>query len=117
MTTAYEELNSLEDLNMIAGSTWTLNFTIYEQDGTTLLDLTGGSTAYRLSPLGDSENTVLDKAGTVTGVGLWNVVLETDDTVDLSGVFVAQPRAVDFGGDIFIPAQGRVVILPNNPAI
>ena len=116
MSTSYERLNAMEDLELIAGNTYTLNFTCYEEDGTTLLDLSGGSVAYRVAPLGDPDNTVIDKAGTITAVGLWNVVLETSDTDELSGVFVGQPRLVDFQADVFLPAQGRVVILPRNAA-
>ena len=38
MSTAYERLNNLEDLELIAGNTYTLNCTVYEEDGTRWID-------------------------------------------------------------------------------
>lgn len=116
MVTVYEEINYMENWTFIAGSSWQVNFTTFESDGTTPLDMTAGSASYRIAPLGDNENTLVDLTGIFDDIsnGVWHVILESSDTTGIAGVFTGQARLVDFGGDVFLPGQGRVTILPEN---
>lgn len=117
-TTAYDRLNSMEDTEFIAGSTFTLNFEMFQEDGVTPLNLTGGSAEVRISYLGQPETSIVILTGVldVTPINTWYAIFESSDTADLSGVFVMQPRVVDSDGDEFLPAQGRLVIVPENSA-
>ena len=112
-STAYDRLNSMEDIEFIAGTQYTLYFEMFEEDGVTVLDITAATVSVRVSYLGQPETAVIDQSGTITDAtnGLWNAVLATADTEGLYGVFVVQPYITDFGGDVF-PAQGKLVILP-----
>ena len=116
MSAVYEEINYLEDLTLIAGSSWQINFTTFEEDGVTAQDMTGGSASFRIAPLGDSSNTEVNLTGVFTDItnGEWYVLLTSSDTSGLSGVFTGQPRLIDYTGDVFLPGQGRITILAEN---
>lgn len=107
----YSQINSLEEFSFIAGTPFTLYFTVYEQDGTTLLDMGGGTFKWVLSPYGQNYN-VLDVEGTITDVGKANVQLETADTELLSGKYIHQPVIISFSGEKYRPSQGVVLIIP-----
>lgn len=109
--TLYAQINSLEEFAFIAGTPYTLYFTVYEQDGTTLLDMGGGTFKWTLSPYGQNYN-ALEIDGTITGVGEANVSLETADTETLSGKYIQQPVIVSFSGEEYRPSQGVLLIIP-----
>jgi len=117
MSTSYEILNAMETVQFIGGTEYRLNFTVYQEDGVTPIDLTGGAAEYRLSPLGQPTvfTLKLDGAASIS-TNTWYVDFAEADTEDLSGVYIGQPVMEDASGAQFIPAQGRVVILPLNPA-
>lgn len=117
MTTPHEELNSLDNWNLIAGGTWYINLEVRKESDLTLLDMTGGSAYFRMSPLGDPEATVLDLEGTITGVGLVEWDISSSETIDLQGIYTFQFIITDFQGDEFIPGQGKAVILPQNASL
>lgn len=110
----YSEINSLAEFAFIAGTPYTLNFTVYEEDGTTLLDMGGGSFKWTLSPYGQNYS-VLEKTGTITGVGTAEVQLDTLDTETLSGKYIQQPTIVSFSGEEYRPGQGVVLLIPRTP--
>lgn len=111
----YSSINSLEEFSMIAGSTRTLEFTVYEEDGVNLLDLTGATIKWSLCPFGDFSYNVLQKNGVITGAGTFTVSLTSSDTSSLSGKYIQQPTITDFNGKIFKPSQGTVLIIPQIP--
>lgn len=110
--TSYSDINSLNEFSMIAGTNYTLTFTVYDSDGVNLLDLTGSTIKWVICPFGQSDYTVLQKTGVITGTGVFTVSLVGTDTATLSGKYVQQPVITDFIGNIFRPAQGTVLILP-----
>ena len=116
MSTVYETINYLADWTFIAGSSWRIDFTTFESDDVTPQDMTGGSASYRIAPLGDNTNTLVELTGIFDDIanGEWHVLLESSHTTGISGVFKGQPRLVDFGSDVFLPGQGNVTILPEN---
>jgi len=112
----YDEINSMEDLGLIAGNTFTLEFEFYDQNNVAL-DLTGGSVSYRLAPLARPNATILDITGTITGLNTAEIILSTSDTEGLGGEYIGQPRLADFQGDLFIPAQQEVIIIEDNESL
>ena len=108
--TVYAQINSLEEFGFIAGSPFTLNFNVYEQDGTPL-DMGGATFKWVLSPYGQSYS-VLEKTGTIAGIGTAEVQLNTVDTETLSGKFIQQPVIISFSGEEYRPGQGVILIIP-----
>lgn len=118
--TLYEQINAMEDFSFIAGSTFTLYFDMseYNDDEEIIdLDLTGASVEWRLAHVGQQNNSVLVKTGTIDDTNSWHVDIESSDTEDLSGVFIQQPVITDFSGQKFFPAQSTVVIGKQNKVI
>lgn len=107
----YSQINSMEEFGFIAGTPFTLYFTIYEQDGVTLLDMGGGTFKWVLSPYGQNYN-VLEVEGVITGVGEASVQLTTSHTESLSGKYIHQPVIVSFSQEEYRPSQGVVLIIP-----
>lgn len=112
--TIYAQINSLEEFGFIAGTPFTLNFNIYEQDGITPLDMGGATFRWVLSPYGQNYS-VLEKTGTITGVGTAEVQLDTVDTETLSGKYIHQPVIVSFTNEEYRPGQGVILVIPRTP--
>ena len=114
MTTSFERLNSMEAFEFIAGTQYTLHFELFEDDISTPLDITGATLTVQVSYLGQPGTSLIISSGIITDAanGEWYAVLETADTLGLSGTYIVQPHITDFGGDSFVPAQARLVILP-----
>ena len=112
--TPYAQINAMEEFGYIAGSSYTLYFNIYEQDGITPLDMGGGTFKIVLSPYGE-EYSVLKKDGDITGVGTAKAILETNDTKTFSGKYIIQPVIISFSGQEYRPAQGIVLFNPQIP--
>lgn len=112
--TPYSQINAMEEFGYIAGSSYTLYFNVYEQDGTTPLDMGGGSFKLLISPYGE-EYSILQKDGDITGVGTAEALLETNDTKNLSGKYTIQPVIISFSGQEYRPSQGVVLLIPQIP--
>ncbi len=112
----YAPLNTLCEFNMIAGTEYILDYTVYEEDGVTLFDLTGCSAYLLLCPYGNFALKVAQKSANVTGMSTFEVKLETDDTLGLAGKYIQQPLIIDADGNSFYPSQGVILIqnrIPN----
>lgn len=112
--TIYAQINSLEEFGFIAGTSYTLNFNVYEENGVTPLDMGGATFKWVLSPYGQNYS-VLEKTGTITGVGTAEVQLNTADTETLSGKYIQQPVIVSFSGEEYRPGQGVILMVPRTP--
>lgn len=112
--TLYSQVNSLNEFAFIAGTPFTLNFNVYEENGITPLDMGGGTFKWVLSRYGQNEN-ILEIMGTITGVGTATVELATEDTETLSGKYVHQPVIISFSGQEYRPSQGICLIIPRIP--
>lgn len=112
--TIYAQINSLEEFGFIAGSPYTLNFNVYEQNGITPLDMGGATFKWVLSPYGQNYS-VLEKTGSITGIGTAEVQLDTVDTELLSGKYIQQPVIVSFSGEEYRPGQGVILFVPRIP--
>lgn len=112
--TLYSQINSLTEFGFIAGTEYTLNYNVYEEDGITPLDMGGATFKWVLSRYGQNEN-ILEKTGSITGIGTATVSLSAEDTELLSGKYIQQPVIISFGGEEYRPGQGVILIIPRTP--
>ncbi len=113
--TSYQTINSLEEAAIMAGGEFTLYFTVYEQDGVNILDISSASAKWVLCPYGNTDYPVLQKTGIVIGAGTFKVELLSEDTLSLSGKYTQQPIIIAFDGTIYRPAQGTILFSPAIP--
>ena len=114
----YAKLNSLEEFSFIAGSTYTLEFEVYDEDDAPT-DLGGATITWTLCPYGQPDYTILQKTGAIDvgNPSKFTVELESADTLTFSGKYIHQPVIMAFGGEVYRPAQGVILILPRIPVI
>lgn len=110
----YSQINSLSEFAFIAGTSYTLNFNVFEDDGVTPLDMGGGTFRWVLSPYGQNYS-VLEIEGTITGIGTAEVEIPSSSTENFSGKYIHQPVIISLSGDKYRPAQGVVLIIPRTP--
>ena len=110
----YSQVNSLSEFAFIAGTSYTLNFNVYEENGTVPLDMAGGSFYWTLSPYGQNYS-ILEIEGEITGIGTAKVEIPSSSTETLSGKFIHQPVVVSFSGETYRPSQGVLMIIPRIP--
>lgn len=128
--TSYADINTLEEISFIAGSTEYLDFKIYNADGV-LIPVTGKLLEWKLAPYGSKDyNSVIKTetpyvsggvtyGGGVTDYDLYTkrVTLDPSDTESLSGKYVQQivviQQNLDSTTTTFKPAQGVVTIISN----
>jgi len=109
---SFSTLNSLDEFSFIAGNTYTLEFTVFEENGITPVDLSGATIVWTLCPYGQPTYSVLQKTGSITGANTFSVSLTAANTLSLSGKYIHQPVITSFAGSVYRPAQGVVLILP-----
>jgi len=110
--TSFSTLNALGEFSFIAGSQYTVDFTVYESDGITPMDLGGATVYWVLAPYGQPDYTIVQITGTVTGTNTFEFDVPSTATENLSGKYIHQPVIVSFGGKVYRPCQGIALILP-----
>lgn len=109
----HSQLNSLPSFSFIAGTEYYLDYTIYDEDGVTPVDISAGSAKLIIFRYGRPDVVILEKTGVLSvTTGRFDVTLLADDTISLSGKFIQQPVYTDFYGKEFRLGQGEFVILP-----
>jgi len=108
---SYADVNVLDEASFIAGTTYTLDFTISENGGVPveidLMDFT-----WKMSPYGRKDYVVVTKANSVItapDVYTRRVTLLPTDTATLKGKYVHQIIVVS-SGKTYRPAQGTITI-------
>lgn len=111
--TAYSSLYPLAEFSFIAGTEYVLDYTVYEADGVTPIDLSSASFIFYASPYGQPDYVAISVNG-VLGIdpGTVTVTLLFADTANLRGKFVQQPTIVDFFGKEYRLGQGVFTIIP-----
>lgn len=104
-----QSLNSTQEISFIAGTTQNIEFEVVESSGTPL-DLSSATVEVRFSPYGNNDYNVLTKQGVIFDVNKFNIILNSVDTINLSGLYSFQPIITDFQGKPFKPLQGTVYI-------
>lgn len=121
MQISYDNINSLEEIYMIAGSYYELVFKIYNENGSPVL-LLNSPISWYLAPYGRPDESVIKLTSDdtteidITGDNEFTVYLRYDDTINLAtGKYIQQPVVGDFEQptSYFRPAQGVVTIIPS----
>jgi hypothetical protein len=107
---SYAQINSLEEISFIGGSYYTLEFVVYNQNGSPA-NLSGATCTWKMSPYGNPDIITLSYNGTVTGTNTFEVYLLSADTLALSGKYVHQPLVVE-SGNSYRSQQGVINITP-----
>jgi len=110
MTTAYDEINSLEEIDMIGGDSLLITIVVTDSDGAPV-NITAGTTKWILSPYGRPDVVSLEKTADIIDTDTCEVQLVLADTKDLYGKYIQQLSHVDFAGKEF-RKQGLVTISP-----
>ena len=108
----YQEINSLTEFPMIAGTDWVLTFNCYEDDGVTPQDIGGATITWRLSPYGQPDYNILEIAGVISDVSEFTVTVPAASTESFSGIYTQQPVIDSFFGQRYKPAQGNILVIP-----
>jgi hypothetical protein len=111
----YAEVNSLDEISMIAGNDFTMTFTVYQDDGVTLQDIGGATIKWMLAPYGQSDYNVLQYNGNIITANSFTISLLGADTINLSGKYIQQLKINSFYGQVYRPAQGVVLFIPATP--
>lgn len=106
----YEQINQLEEFAFIAGTDYTLTFTVFEEDGVTLQNIGGATIYWTLSPYGQSYN-ALQITGSVLDDYSFEVEIPASSTEEFSGKYIQQITIESFYGQQYRPAQGTILIL------
>lgn len=107
---AYSQINSLDEISFVGGTEYTLEFVVYEQNGSPA-NLATATCAWKMSPYGEPDGAVLSYAGTVTGANTFEVLIPSADTLILSGKYMHQPIVTDAGKE-YRSQQGIITIIP-----
>lgn len=106
-------VNNLEEISLIAGSKYTINFYVYSTAGSASA-LAGTTCTCKIYAYGYPETTLLTltgvKSGTVTN--LFTSTLTPAQTTGSAGKYIYQPIIVDVDGSVYKDGQGIMTILP-----
>lgn len=109
----YQNIYALEEFAFIAGTEYTLQYTVYEDNGVVPLDISSGTAKLYLCPYGQPDYVAVEKNGVLSiTTGVFTVTLSSIDTRELSGKYIQQPVIYDFAGTEYRLGQGTVTILP-----
>jgi hypothetical protein len=109
--TSFSNINSLEEFSFIAGSQYTLDFTVYESDGFTPMGLGGATIYWVLAPYGQPDYRVAKITASITGTNTFTVTIPSATTATFSGKYIHQPVIISFAGKVYYPCQGIILIL------
>jgi hypothetical protein len=109
MTITFNDLNALNDIAFIGGSTYTIKFVVLDQNGSPI-DISTATCNWKLAPFG-SDYVVLSKTGSIITTNSFEIILSPADTYSLSGKYSHQPSMTFPSGVSIIPAQGTITIV------
>lgn len=101
--------SSLPENGFIAGNRQILLFDCVDENNLPV-DLTGSTIVFKMSPYGDADYVVVNKAGELISDSEFRVILETEDTQGLAGLYMFQTIVTDILNRELNPAQGTLFI-------
>lgn len=109
----FDNINNLAEDIFTAGSTRTYDFYALDENGAAIDLSTAQSISWNMSRYGSS-SLLIGKTPTLPGspVNLARVVIDSSDTLTISGKFIHQFVVVDLAGKTHIPGQGIITINP-----
>jgi len=109
LNTSFATLNSLSEISFIAGTSFTIKFSVLSQTGSPI-DLSTATCKWYLAAYG-TDFTVLRKTGSVIAAGMFSILLSPTDTANLAGKYTHQPSINFANGNTIYPAQGILTVL------
>jgi len=109
LSTTYSDLNSLNPISFISGTSYTIKFNVASQSGSPI-DLSAATCKWFLASYG-TDFTILRKTASVIAAGMCSVLLSPTDTTSLSGKYTQQISFTFSNGNTIYPAQGTITIL------
>ena len=118
--TTYSSLNNLDEFTFTAGTTYYLDFKVYNEEGIAV-GITGAlSFSWKCAPYGQKDYTVISKINSDFTVldddYTVRLTLSPSDTQNLSGKYVHQitvSQTIDATTTIFKPGQGTFTVSGN----
>jgi len=107
---SYAQMNSLEEVSFIAGTYYTLAFTVYDNNGAPA-NISGATITWKMCPYGKPNVISLSYGTTITGTSTFEVYILSADTLSLKGKYTHQPIIVD-SGKTYRSQQGTITISP-----
>lgn len=104
------ESQKFDDLSIIAGTDYTLEFPILNPTGNSV-DISSASMKWYLSPYGQPEYPVLEKVADTSGSSTFIVNLSSLETLDLGGkLYLQQVEITNSSGSKVRPGEGMILI-------
>jgi len=105
----FSNLNNISEISFVAGTTYTLEFVIYDEDNNPV-DISAADCTWNLAPFG-TDYAILTKTANVITTNSFEIILSSVDTKNLSdGKYTHQLTIVFESGVEVVPAQGILVI-------
>jgi hypothetical protein len=109
--TDYCLLTSISEMAITAGATTTEIFTLYDEYGANPISISSGTLV--LCPYGKiSEGDISASFNGTPSTNTISFVLSSSITANLSGKYIQQITITDTFGNVFVPAQGTILIQP-----
>lgn len=108
---------TLEPITIIAGDYFTFEFDVFDKDRSESADLTGYEASILIAPYSQSDATIISKRGSIVEDSRFIAIINSEDTINLTGKFVYQPVLKAPNDRQYRPAQGVLTILPANSEI
>ena len=106
---AYKQTDHLEEVAFIAGTDFSIEFKVYDDENNPL-NISSFSIKWYLSPYGQPEHPILEKDCVATGDYSFKVELSSHESISLGGTYLQQPELKSASGKIIRPGQGIVLI-------
>lgn len=115
MAVTLDDIYNLPESAFIAGDTKTFEVFVTDENGAPL-DLNGSTCSIRIFPLGQNDILIIALSGDIVDAqaGEFHCTLESDDSSELSGKYIAQVFVTDIDGIEHIPCQGILTISPKS---
>ncbi len=109
LSVTFNDINNLDDVAFVAGTTFILNYNVFDQNGAPI-DLSTAICKWHCAPYG-TDFTQIQKTASVIATNTFQVILSPADTNGLSGKFTQQPSIEFSNGTFIIPSQGIITLL------
>lgn len=108
--TNYNTINPIDEITFIAGTDYTIDYTIYDENGNAG-NLSNALIEWNLSPYGQPDINLISCDGNIYNTNSFQILIPSLDSVDLEGKFIHQ-AIIRSGIKTYRSQQGVINILP-----
>jgi hypothetical protein len=110
--TSYSQINTLDEFSIVGGSDITLQFTVYDENGSPV-NLTGATCTLVIAPYGQPSTVITTLTGTVSSpTNVVSYILPNATTIVMvGGKYMYQPIIVDTVPKTYRPNQGVFTVV------